>query len=301
MSPTNLLPAEAPVGSLADRAVIVNLSISQWSAKTTDKKVNREVAAAHGSEEKMGNYRKSLVAKEAIQKYTKLAGEIRAEHYKLSLPWRDSGDRILSSAGYFQYAETMRNKQSELESVWEEFFANYPQFVEEARAKLNGLFNPADYPDATAIRTKFAFNLEVLPVAQADDFRVNLGTEETERIKQRLQQDSAAQIARAMSDVWARMRDVISAMSTRLKLYKETAEGTSHPCRDSLVTNITDLLAIIPILNLTDDPNVIQFAQAMNDGLTCYSPEQLRTSEWRREDVAKRADEILSKMSAFIA
>src|ERR1700746_3255853 len=156
---TVTLPLEAPGGSLADRAVIVNLSISQWSAKTTDKKVNREVANAHGSDETMGNYRKSLLAREAIQKYTKLAGEIRAEHYKLSLPWRDTGDRILSSAGYFQYAETMRIRQTELENVWQEFFANYPQFVEEARAKLNGLFNPADYPDQYAIQSKFAFKL----------------------------------------------------------------------------------------------------------------------------------------------
>jgi hypothetical protein len=298
---TVTLPIEAPAGSLADRAVIVNLSISQWSAKTTDKKVNREVATAHGSEESMGNYRKSLVAKEAIQKYTKLAGEIRAEHYKLSLPWRDTGDRILSSAGYFEYAETMRKRQAEIEAIWDEFCASYPDYVDQARVKLNGLFNPADYPEAKAIRTKYAFKLEVLPVSQADDFRVNLGAEETERLKQRLAADSSAQIARAMSDVWARMRDVISAMSDRLKLYKQTAEGVQNPFRDSLVTNITDLLQIIPILNLTEDPNVSQFAAAMNDELTRYSPEQLRNSQMRRDDIAKRADEILAKMSAFIA
>lgn len=295
------LPIEAPVGSLAERAVIVNLSISQWSAKTTDKKVNREVANAHGSDESMGNYRKSLVAKDAIQKYTKLAGEIRAEHYKLSLPWRDSGDRILSSAAYFQYAETMRKRQSEIEALWNEFCSNYPGFVEQARTILNGLFNPADYPEATAIRQKFSFNLEVLPLAQAEDFRVNLGTEETERIKARIQADSNAQIARAMADVWERMRAVISAMSDRLKQYKDTSQGVEHPFRDSLVTNMTDLLQIIPILNLTEDPNVAQFAQEMRDSLTKYTPDQLRNSQMRRDDVAKRADEILAKMSAFIA
>lgn len=288
--------------TLADRAVLVNLSISQWSAKKTDKKVNREVAANHGSDANMGNYRKCLIAKDAIDNVSKITAAAREEHYRLSLPWRDGGDRILSSQAYFSYSEKVRKMETDFENAVSEFCANYPQYVEDARAKLNGLFDSKDYPDVARIRSKFSFKFEVLPVPVADDLRVNLGNEETARIKQQIEQDSADQIARAMSDIWQRMREVIAAMAERLKLYKVNPNGTvEHPFRDTLVTNISDLVSILPLLNLTGDPNITQFAQEMSAGLTRYSPEQLRETEYARQDTAARADEILSKMAAFIA
>ena len=150
--------------SLADRAVLVNLSISQWSAAKSDKKVNHEVAAKHGNDENMGNYRKSLLAKDALRAIKELTAKAREEHYRVTLPWRDTGDRILSSAGYFQYAAAMRTIQSEWDSAVSTFCANYQQYVEDARLKLNGLFNSADYPTTAEIRGKFAFKSEVLPV-----------------------------------------------------------------------------------------------------------------------------------------
>jgi hypothetical protein len=297
-----MTPAIAPTSSLADRAVIVNLSISQWSAKKTDKKVNREVAAKNGNAENMGNYRKSLVARDALKKFTELAGTIRAEHYRLSLPWRDGGDRVLSSSAYFQYSQAMRARQQELEASWQEFCECYPQYVEDARVQLNGLFDANDYPPVAEIRKKFSFRLEVLPLTVADDFRVNLGDAETARIKEQIQRDATAQLGRAMADVWDRMHEVIAAMADRLKLYTRHADGTiEHTFRDTLVTNITDLLDVLPLLNITNDPNVADFAQQMRASLTQYPAERLRDDAFARRDTAARADEILSKMSAFMA
>jgi hypothetical protein len=288
--------------TLSERAVIVNLSISQWSAAKSDKKVNHEVAKQHGNDENMGNYRKTLVAKEALRAIKEITAKAREEHYRVTLPWRDTGDRVLSSAGYFAYAEVIRKIQAEFETAVDAFCANYPQFVDEARVKLNGLFNPADYPAPWEIRGKFSFNFEVLPVPDAADFRVQLGDAEVTRIREQLARDSRAQVDRAMADVWKRMSEVIAAMSARLKVFKKNPDGsTEHPFRDTLVSNITELLEVIPILNLTGDPAVTQFADEMRASLTKYTPEQLRNTEFARTDTAARADEILSKMSAFIA
>jgi len=294
--------AITPNPTLADRAVLVNLSISGWSAAKSDKKVNHEVATKHGNAENMGNYRKCLLAKEAIKTVKDITARAREEHYRVTLPWRDSGDRILSSAGYFQYSETMRRIQQEWETAVDTFCANYPQFVQDARVKLNGLFNEADYPKLAEIRGKFSFKFEVLPVPAADDFRVNLGDAEITRIKTQIADAAEQQMQRAMRDVWQRMHDVIAAMSDRLKVFKRNPDGsTEHPFRDTLVSNITDLLDIIPVLNLTSDPAITQFADEMRAGLTKYSAQQLRDAEYARTDTAARADEILNKMAAFIA
>lgn len=285
--------------TVSDRAVLVNLSISQWSAAKSDKKVNREVSQAHGSAENMGNYRKQLVAREAVKKYTQLASDIRQEFYRITLPWSDSGDRILTSKAYFDFSAKFRKRQAELESAWDEFCSLYPSLVDDARKLLNGLHDPADYPALSEIRSKFSIKLDVKPVPEAQDFRVNLGDEEIARLKAQITADSAASVDRAMRDVWSRMRDVIAKISERCKVYDQQ-NPKAHPLHDSTVENITDLLEIIPALNLTGDPQVEEFARQMRD-LTRYTPEQLKHTDYARNDIATRADEILDKMSAFIA
>lgn len=297
MTATAVAPVVNP--SVSDRAVLVNLSISQWSAAKSDKKVNREVAQAHGSEEQMGNYRKQLVAKDAVKKYSQLASDIRQEFYRITLPWGDNGDRILTSKAYFDFSAKFRKRQAELESAWDDFCYLYPQLVEDARKLLNGLHNSADYPAVSEIRGKFSIKLDVKPVPQAEDFRVQLGEEEVSRLKAQITADSAASVERAMRDVWSRMRDVIAKISERCKLYDQQ-NPQAHPFHASTVENITDLLEIIPALNLTGDPQVEEFAQEMRQ-LTRYTPEQLKHTEYAREDIASRADEILNKMAAFIA
>lgn len=287
---------------LTDRAMLVNLSISQWTASKNDKKVTREVAAKHGNVENMGRFNKSLVAKDALETVKKLAGKARTEHYKRTLPWRDGGDRILSSAGYWEYSREMRSIMAEFNAAVDSFVSDYPNFVADAKVALNGLFDASDYPTASAIREKFALLFDIFPMPTSDDFRVNLGDTETARIKTELETQTNAMLNRAMSEVWGRMKDVIGKMSERLKAY--TVDGTGkagNPFRDSLVGNITELLDILPSLNLTNDANVTAFAVEMRTHLTAYTPEQLRESEGTRKDVANRADEILSKMAAFVA
>jgi hypothetical protein len=288
--------------NLSERAMLVNLSISQWTAVKNDKRVTREIAQQHASEEKMGRYNKSLVAKTALETLNTLAGEMRAEHYKRTLPWRDGGDRVLSTVGYFDYSQTMRQKTSDIERAQEEFFANYQMFVDDARVRLNGLFNSADYPTVAKIREKFSVTITTFPMPTANDFRVNLGDIETAKIRAEIEAQADSMLARAMSDVWARLRKVVGKMAESLKAYGMTTSGkVENAFRDTLVTNITDLLSILPSLNITNDANITAFASEIEASLTKYSPDQLRESEIVRADVATRADEIFSKMAAFVA
>jgi hypothetical protein len=292
----------AITSNLTERAMLVNLSISQWSAVKNDKSVNREIAQKHGNSEDMGRFNKTLVPKDSLEKLRAVYSAARAEHYRRTLPWRDGGDRILSSAGYFEYAKVMRQFIQDTDTLVDWFCTNYPTYIAQARTKLNGLFNPADYPSVAEIRGKFGLRFDVFPLQSADDFRVELGSNEVSRIRQEIQASSDAMLNKAMADVWGRMKDVVGHMAERLKAYQTTADGkVLSTFRDSLVSNITDLLDVLPTLNLTNDPHVDEFAREIREYLTVYSPEALRNSETIRVDVASRADEILSKMAAFIA
>jgi hypothetical protein len=289
------------MSNVTERAMMVNLSISQWTAVKNDRKVTREVADAHGSQEDMGKFAKSLVAKETLEDIRRIASTARLAHYKRTLPWKDGGDRLLSSAGYFAYGEEMRELQTAFGQAVDKFCTGYDAAREDARIKLNGLFDESDYPATSDIRSKFALVFDVSPMPDSADFRVDLGAEETARIKSQIESDSRAMLDKAMRSVWERMADVIGHMTDRLKAYQELPGGkVQSPFRDSLVSNVVELLDILPTLNITEDARIKQFAADIRANLVQYSPAQLRESETLRADVASRADEILSKMSNFL-
>ena len=269
--------------SVNERAMLVRVSIGLWTAARADNKIAAEVAEKHGSKKEMGQFKKFLIDPTLLQPGQKIAGEARQEHYRLTLPWTDDGFRILSQAGYFTYNEKMKDHD---ERFWNwfngEFRPNYAGYVEAAATALNGLFNPLEYPGiawdrslrranvvrAKAIASKFSFRIALQPVPDAADFRVDLGDEETARVKREMTASVQDQIDSAMKDVWGRLHTVVGAMVEKLKAYKVTRSGTEGIFRDTLVSNITDLLEIVPALNLTNDPNIDAFAQQIRVELT---------------------------------
>jgi Protein of unknown function (DUF3150) len=286
--------------SITKRAMLVSLNIQQWTGAKHDRKVSQEVAIAHNSDVSMGRYRKLLVAKESLERLRQLTSTARQEHYKRTLPWSDGGTRILSSEAYFEYAEKMRELGREWEPAVDEFLAQYPQVIAEARGRLNGLFNEEDYPTPANMRRKFSFTFSVLPMPTAKDFRVELGDAETKRVRAEIEESVNESLRVAMNDVWERLRDVVSRMVERLRAYSMTEKGVSNPFRDSLVTNIRELLDVLPSLNITQDANLTEVAQKIGAELCRYDADTLREDTSARERTADAAEAILKQMEAFI-
>jgi hypothetical protein len=288
------------INSIADTAMLVRVNIRMFNAVKTDRKVSNEVAANHGAQANMTRFSKALVAKEALEAIRKLAGEIRQEHYRRTLPWSDDGSRILTSAGYFAYAEFMRDCESKWQPAIDDLLDNWSSLVDEAQAKLGSLFNINEYPTPTKLRDSFEFRWGVRPVPVADDFRVSLGATEVAAIRSEIQRDLNDTVQQAMKDVWTRMQDVVSKMRAKLDDY-DPNNPSAHPFRDTLVTNITDLLDVLPSLNLTGNPDVESFTRRIRQDLTRFTAQQLRDNLFSRQDTAMRADQILSQMSQFVA
>ena len=51
---------------LTSRAMLVELQVSQWTARKYDRKVSNEVAEQHGAEHDMGRYNKNLLGKGSL-------------------------------------------------------------------------------------------------------------------------------------------------------------------------------------------------------------------------------------------
>jgi hypothetical protein len=276
-----------------DRAMISTLSIGQWTARKLDKTATREVSQNHNSSEDWGRYNKSLVAKDSLKAIQQAANAARTFHYENTLPWNDQGGRILPAAHYLAYSEKMRQFKEAFFSEVSLLLSNYPYLIQEAQRNLNGLFNQEEYPEASAIESKFSFEIDILPIPSGDDFRVSLDAEQTAAIKSEIETRLQKSTETAMRDLWQRLHEAVSHMADKL----------SQPdaiFKNSLVGNVSDICNLLPKLNITDDANLETMRQEVLSRLTTETPDRLRNCAAARAQAAADAKAIADKMAAFM-
>lgn len=276
---------------LTNEAMIVKLSISQWTARKYDRKVTRRVDEEYGSHD-AGRYNKVLVAKDAIKAVTQAVSKTRAFHYDNTLAWDDNGGRLLPVANYEAYRKGMRELKDEFEAAVKEFVENYPAYRAEAEQRLNGMFDPADYPGVQDIKRRYGFRVDIEPVPEGKDFRVTLQAKDAQRIQKEIDARVKDREAEAMKDLFLRLHRVV----------EHFAEKLSDPeaiFRDSLVENVVELVALLPKLNVADDKELKKLTAEAKKSICAHSPDVLRSEPKVREQAANDAKAILDKMAAY--
>ncbi len=280
--------------NLSTKAVLVGIAIHGWQARKYDRKVSLEVAEKHAATQDAGRFNKHLLpggaaSYEAVHKKGR---ELRAFYYENTLPWSKDGQRILPTANYEKFSEGVRALRREYETLAREFAREYPILKEDAKLLLNGMFQNSDYPDPSEMMVKFSVEIETLPLPVASDFRVDLGKDEVERIQKELQSRLEKEFANANKDLWTRLQNTVSNIVERLSF----PDSKFH---DTLISNLQDLVNLIPSLNVTGDSN-LEAVRKRCEVLTAHSPAALRTDIEVRADVAKQAREISRIMDAYM-
>lgn len=279
--------------NLSDRALLVQLNISQWTARKYDKKATQDVANMHNTTMAAGRYNKSLLPmNDYLDRVQKKATAIRTSYYENTLPWGLDGMQMLPSANYLAFMTEFRKQKSEWNLLVADFLMNYSGLKSDAQKFLGSLYSDADYPTDDDIGRRFKMDMAVFPVP-TNDFRVQIGTEELSRIQQDVEARLKEASQNAMQEVWQRLFDRVKNMAERLA-------DPSAIFRDSLVANAKEICDLLPRLNFTDDPNLEALRQQVEQKLTAYHPDALRNDPDLRRDTAAEAKAIMDKMSVFM-
>lgn len=277
---------------LSDRALLVQLSISQWTARKYDKKATQEVASSHGVATAVGRYNKSLLPmNDYLDHVHKKATHIRTKFYENTLPWGIEGTQMLPTANYLSFMTEFRKEKAEWEFLVNEFASNYDQLKADAQRILGTLYNESDYPSSHDIINKFRMDMAVFPVP-TNDFRCQIGDDELTRIQQDVEERLKQAQTKAISDVWQRLFDRVKHMAEKLADPKAIF-------RDTMVENTRELCELLPRLNFTDDPALEAMRQEVEASLLKH-PEALRCDPDLRRDTAVEAKQIMDKMSALM-
>jgi hypothetical protein len=279
---------------ITERAMLAAVHISIWTAVKHDRKISRDVADQHGAHQGAGRYNKQLLrGADKLDDLRTLAGQIRQYFYKITLPWSDEGFRLLPSNFYFDLMARMREFEASYEQGVGSFLAVYPEYIDQVRPELNGLFREEDYPSAEKLREKFAVKLEILPIPSGADFRVQMSAEEQARVSREIDANVRQSLTRGTDDLWKRLREVVSHMVDRLN----EPESRFHA---SMVTNVFDLVEILPRLNVNGDEELNGFAKQVKQRLCNYSAQDLKKHGLLRVTTATDAADIVAQMDDLL-
>ena len=281
--------------NLNTSAMLVELSISTWTARKLDKKVSEEVDANKATKTRAGNYHKNLLAgSEALEAVIKYGNNVRLWHHKQTLPWSDSGTRIVTMENFLDYKEQLTTCEENFNRLVNNFIVAYPTLISAAAFKLGDLFDRDEYPEVERIANKFRFSYVFMPLPSSGDFRVDIGEAAAKELRDQYEQTFNTRVETAMRDVWERLHDTLTHMSDRLA---ETDEGKRKMFHSTLLTNAVELVDLLKKLNITNDQKLEQARKDLAKALVGMDIKELKDNENARKHVKVQVDEILNKFN----
>lgn len=278
---------------LNDRALLVSLSVSQWTARKLDKKATKEVADINRASTSAGRYNKSLLPlNDLLANVHQKTGVIREKFAKNTLPWGVDGTRILPSANYLSFMQDFRKEKSEWQSLVNTFIDNYEDLVDEAKRWLGDLYDEKDYPTKDSVMSKFNIDMGIFPVP-SNDFRVALSNDELTRIQEDLEARMTTVQQEAMNDCWQRLYKHVQHITEKLS-------DPKNIFRDSMIENARETCDLLTRLNVADDPNLEAMRKQVETKLLDFHPDTLRNDLDVRQDTAEEARKIMDAMSVFM-
>jgi len=274
--------------SIASSAVLIDLNISVWTARKLDKNVSKEIDINKNTTIKAGNYNKHILAgSDQLDAITKLANEIRDWHGRQTLPWSDTGTRLLPMTNFFDYKQQLGIYEAEFKSRINTFIQQYPNIIQGMAFKLGKLFDRGEYPDADKIANKFNLRYTIMPVPETNDFRVDIADDIRNEMQQEYQKAYEGRVEAAMSDAWSRLHTTLEHMIDRLSGEEKKI------FRDSLVDNALELTNLLTRLNVTNDPKLESARRSLEQSLVGVTADELRVSPGARQEILNKVNQIM--------
>ena len=280
------------LAGVARAAMLVNLTISTYSGRKQDKTTQEEVTTAKGAHSKQAaSVYKNLFANcTELAAITKFQAKVRFEHYRLTMPWSDSGPRLLPTALLLDYTATMNAFQSEFQVLVDAFLAKYDTLVAAAAFQLGTLFDRDEYLASEKVARRFAMEFVYSPIPASGDFRLDIESEVQQDLIDQYEARSNRMLEQANQEAWTRLHGVLTKISDRLKVDEDGVKNKFH---DTLVSNAEDLCDLLRSLNVTGDADLERARKRLNDALTGVTPKELRDELSTRLDVKRQVDVML--------
>lgn len=274
-------------------ALLVTLRLSAFAPRRKDKRVTADVLRQHhAASSDLGAWSTTLLPAHATDPVSAIASKIRKYHAEQTLCWDRDGTNLLPTVRYMDYTAEMNTLRDEWQEKVNHFVQHYPDYLEEARRTLNGLFNPRLYPHIGQVRNKFSFRLEAEPVPAAADFRIQLRQDERASLERQLEERLAAAAAAAQ-------RDLLSRLAEPLTGIVNTLAAPDKPVHPNQLAALARVLGDVDALNVTNHPGITALKADIQSAMQRYTPQQMNQDSTLRAAATERAQAVLDKIAGW--
>jgi hypothetical protein len=280
--------------SISSSALLVELNISVWPASKLDRdvtdKVNTDASAVRGASQT----KKNLFAGTSLRKdISDFAARVRLYHNKHTLPWADKGERMLPTALFMDYKQTINGFEQTFNMMCTNFFVEYPRLVIDAPNNLGSMYKAEDYPEIEEVRMKFGFRRAVKPIPESGDFRLDIPAYDLAEMKNDYEKQYSNRLAEAMREPWERLHKMLVGMSE--KLTDIEGDDSKKRYHDTLISNPIELCGLLTKLNVTNDPKLEEARRQLELTMLGADIESIKEDADSRSALKSKVDAILGK------
>lgn len=280
------------MSAIANQAILVELNISVWTSRKRDKTTSNEVLAEKQATSKSAaSVIKSLFADEPkLTAIVNTAQSIRAWHYANTLPWTDTGIRLLPMENFINYKRGLSEWEAKFDAAVADFLSDYPTLVTAAAFRLGKLFSRSEYPPVNDVRRKFSLSYVFSPVPTAGDFRVTAQSEELEELRKQYEENERKRVEAAAKENWNNLYECLQRLSTQLGF----DQGKKKRVYQSMFDSAKGLTGMLTALNVTNDPALEAARKELETALAGIDAEDVRKHEAVRDQAKRSIDGILT-------
>jgi len=280
-------------------ALLVEFNASVWTARKLDKNATDEVVVSKraGAKDAARVNKHLLAGRNELDVIQKHVNAVRTYVYENTLPWSDTGIRLLPTSKFMDFNDRMGKLEEEFVELVNDFVQVYPSLITAQAMALGDMFDRNEYPSAGEMSHKFSFRLNFMPVPKAGDFRVDVGNEAQEELQKKLAKLADERIELAMKEARERLKSHLERMMERLKVEEVNGKVTKSRIHDSLVEGGLELCDVLKALNLTNDPVLEKARATLERLLRTVDVDDLRKHDSARVEVRTQVAEIMDKFN----
>ena len=253
-------------------------------------------ADAFGAEETFLSAGKKLLDNRhpAFKAVTAVRSRLMAYAKSMSLPFPESGVRLIRQDRIDEFDARMREFREELDEAVERLDERYAELQGAARERLGSLYDASDYPDS--LRGLFGIDWE-FPTVEPPDYLRQLNPElyrqECDRVQQRF--DEAVRLAEeTFTDELGRL---VSHLTERLS---GDEDGQPKIFRDSAVGNLSKFFERFRSLNVRGNEQLDALVTDAQRIVRGVEPRALRNDGELRQHVATELSRVQSVLDGLL-
>lgn len=269
--------------------VLCSLHIKSYDGSKTDLTETDSLISSTGAAANAARVTKNLFTDCPELRAIKLFNSAtRTEFYKRTTLWDDNGDRIIPvtrQASLDQWLAACKHKHSQLVS---DFLDVYDMRVSAQAFKLGSMFNRADYLDRSAVAKRFIFKYGFKD-HNPGHFVLNMEQKAIDELQHQFQLQQQERIDSMYSDLWERLHERLTNMSTALT---DKANGKPTGFHQTLVTHAVDLCDMLKDFNVANDPKLEAARRTLADAMQGVTYEALKKEPNTRAVLKKQIDDL---------